>query len=104
MLANGGRSIISALVNTAFLKHYTDFVGLNPKWLGTVFLIFTIWAALNDPIFGLWADKRPYRKGFGKYRPILIRSLPLLVFSTLVFPWANPDWSQLAISLYLFLC
>jgi hypothetical protein len=24
------------------------------------------------------------------------------VFSTLVFPWANPDWSQLAISVYLF--
>ena len=102
MLANGGRSIISALVNIAYIKFYTDFIGLDPKWLGIVFLIFTVWAALNDPLFGLWVDKRPYRKGLGKYRPVLIRSLPLLVFTTLVFPWASPDWSQLAISIYLF--
>jgi Na+/melibiose symporter-like transporter len=38
MLANGGRSIISALVNTAYIKFYTDFIGLDPKWLGIVFL------------------------------------------------------------------
>ena len=47
MLANGGRSIISALVNTAYIKFYTDFIGLDPRWLGTVFLIFSIWAAIN---------------------------------------------------------
>lgn len=29
MLANGGRSIISALVNTAYIKFYTDFIGLE---------------------------------------------------------------------------
>lgn len=102
MLANGGRSIISALINAAYIKFYTDFIGLDAKWLGIVFLIFTVWAALNDPIFGLWVDRRPYRKGLGKYRPVLIRSFPLLIFTTLVFPWASPDWSQLAISIYLF--
>ena len=103
MLANGGRSILSALVNTAYIKYYTDFILLDPKWLGTVFLIFTIWAAINDPIFGIWMDKQPYKKGIGKFRPVVVKSLPLLIFTSLAFPWASPSWSQLAISIYLFI-
>ncbi len=102
-IGSGGRSIISGLVNAAFIKYYTDFIGLNPKWMGYVFVIFTIWAAINDPIFGIWMDKRPYKKGVGKYRPIFIKSIPFWIVITLAFPWANPSWSQLGISLYLFL-
>lgn len=102
-IASGGRSIISGLVNSAFVKYYTDFLGLDPKYMGWVWLAFTIWAAINDPIFGLWLDKRPYKKGIGKYRPFFIGSIPALVFVTIAFPWASPSWSQLGISLYLFL-
>ncbi|MBE2220342.1 MAG: MFS transporter [Anaerolineae bacterium] len=101
-IGNGGRNIISGLVNVAFVKYYTDYIGLDPKWMGYVYIFFTVWAALNDPIFGLWADKRPFKKGFGKYRPIFIGSLPFLVAITIAFPWANPSWSQLGISIYLF--
>ena len=102
-IGNGGRNIISGLVNTAFVKYYTDFIGLDPKWMGYIYIVFSIWAALNDPIFGLWADKRPYKKGVGKYRPIFIYTIPFLVVITIAFPWANPSWSQLGISIYLFL-
>jgi MFS family permease len=78
-IASGGRSIISGLVNSAFVKYYTDFLGLDPKYMGWVWLAFTVWAAINDPIFGLWLDKRPYKKGIGKYRPFFIGSIPALV-------------------------
>lgn len=101
-IASGGRSIIEGLVNSAFVKYYTDFIGLDPKYMGYVWIIFTIWAAINDPIFGLWMDKAPYRKGIGKYRPFFIRSIPFWIVITLAFPWASPSWSQLGISLYLF--
>ena len=94
--------IISGLVNSAFIKYYTDYVGLDPKWMGYVFIIFTIWAAINDPIFGIWMDRRPYRKGVGKYRPVFIKSIPFWIVITLAFPWASPSWSQLGISIYLF--
>ncbi len=102
-IASGGRSIISGLVNSAFIKYYTDFIGLDPKWMGYVYIFFTVWAAINDPIFGQWLDKRPYREGMGKYRPTFIRSIPFLVVVTLAFPWASPSWSQLGISFYLFM-
>jgi GPH family glycoside/pentoside/hexuronide:cation symporter len=102
-IGSGGRSVISGLVNAAFIKYYTDFIGLDPKWMGYVFVIFTVWAAVNDPIIGLWLDKRHYKKRIGKYRPIFIRSIPFWVVITLAFPWANPSWSQLGISIYLFI-
>ena len=76
-IASGGRGIISGLVTAAFIKYYTDFVGLDPKWMGYVYIVFTVWAAINDPILGQWMDKRPYRKGIGKYRPVFVRSIPL---------------------------
>ncbi len=101
-IGSGGRSIISGLVNAAFIKYYTDFIGLDPKWMGYVFIAFTIWAAINDPIFGLWMDKRPYQKGIGKYRPVFVKSIPFWVVITLAFPWASPSWSQFWISMYLF--
>lgn len=102
-IGSGGKSIIGGLVNAAFVKYYTDFIGLDPKWMGYVYMFFTVWAAINDPIFGQWLDKRPYRKGIGKYRPAFVRSIPFLVVITLAFPWASPSWSQLGISIYLFL-
>lgn len=101
-IASGGRSIISGLVNSAFIKYYTDFIGLDPRWMGYVWVVFTVWAAINDPIFGLWMDKAPYKKGVGKYRPFFIRSIPALVLVSIAFPWASPSWSQWGISLYLF--
>lgn len=101
-IGSGGRSIIGGLVNSAFIKYYTDFIGLDPKWMGYVYILFTVWAAINDPIFGQWLDKRPYRKGIGKYRPAFIKSIPFLAVITLAFPWASPTWSQLGISIYLF--
>lgn len=101
-IGSGGRSIIDGLVNSAFIKFYTDFIGLDPKWLGYVFIFFTVWAAINDPIFGQWLDKRPYRKGVGKYRPAFVKSIPFWIVITLAFPWASPSWSQLAIAIYLF--
>ena len=102
-IASGARSIISGLVTSAFIKYYTDYIGLDPRWMGIVFVIYSVWAAINDPILGIWLDKRPYKKGIGKYRPALLRAMPAWIVITLAFPWASPSWSQLAISIYLFL-
>jgi GPH family glycoside/pentoside/hexuronide:cation symporter len=102
-VASGARSIISGLVKSAFIKYYTDYIGLDPKWMGIVYVIYSIWAAINDPILGLWMDKRPYREGIGKYRPAFLRAMPAWILITVAFPWASPSWSQLGISIYLFL-
>ena len=101
-IGSGGRSIIQGLVNSAFIKFYTDYIGLDPKWMGYIYVVFAIWAGINDPILGQWMDKRPFIKGKGKYRPIFVKSIPYWIIITIAFPWANPEWSQLWISVYLF--
>jgi GPH family glycoside/pentoside/hexuronide:cation symporter len=65
-IGSGGISIISGLVNAAFIKYYTDFIGLDPKWMGYLFIIFTIWAAINDPIIGIWLVNRRQAASVGK--------------------------------------
>jgi len=102
-IASGARSIVSGLVRSAFIKYYTDYIGLDPRWMGIVYVIYSVWAAINDPILGGWLDRRPYRKGIGKYRPAFVRSIPALIIVTVAFPWASPSWSQLGISIYLFM-
>jgi len=102
-IGSGGKSIIQGLVNTAFIKFYTDYIGLDPKWMGYIYILFTIWAAINDPVLGQWMDKRPYKKGKGKYRPLFIKSIPYWIIITIAFPWANPEWSQFWIAAYLFI-
>ncbi|MBF9017287.1 MULTISPECIES: MFS transporter [unclassified Oceanispirochaeta] len=100
-LAPTSAGLVGILVNSSFMKFYTDFIGLSPAWYGVVFTIFTIWNAINDPILGLWADQRPYIEGKGKYIPIMRKSLPILGLSTFAMLLAQPDWPELLMAIYL---
>lgn len=50
--------------------------------LGYTFLIFAIWNAINDPIFGFISDRT--RSRWGRRRPYIIFILPILVIGTLM--------------------
>ncbi len=70
-LISGGSALLTVVVTSSFMKFYTDMVGLSPAIYGVVFLLFSIWNGINDPIIGYWADKRPFVAGRGKYRPLI---------------------------------
>ena len=56
-IGNGGRNIISGLVNVAFIKYYTDYIGLDPKWMGYVYILFTIvLPSVYDTELKVWWD------------------------------------------------
>jgi Na+/melibiose symporter-like transporter len=59
-LISGGSVLVTVIVTSSFMKFYTDVVGLSPATYGVIFLIFSIWNGINDPIIGYWADKRPF--------------------------------------------
>ena len=100
-LAPRGGGIIAIIVNASFLKFYTDFIGLSPAIYGVVFLIFSIWNAINDPIIGIWSDQRPFVPGKGKYVPLLRWSVPIIAISTFLMVIASPNWSQTFTAAYL---
>jgi len=100
-LISAGSALLWVIVSSSFMKFYTDVVGLSPAMYGVVFLIFSIWNGINDPIIGYWADKRPFLTGRGKYRPLIRWSVPIIGFSVITLLFASPGWNELVTAAYL---
>jgi GPH family glycoside/pentoside/hexuronide:cation symporter len=83
------------------MKFYTDVVGLSPAMYGVIFLIFSIWNGINDPIIGYWADKRPFLTGRGKYLPLIRWSIPTIGVSVIALLFASPDWTKIVTAVFL---
>jgi GPH family glycoside/pentoside/hexuronide:cation symporter len=66
-LISGGSVLVMIIVTSSLMKYYTDVIGLSPAIYGVVFLLFSIWNGINDPIIGFWADKKEFVTGRGKY-------------------------------------
>lgn len=100
-LISGGSQLVMVIVTGAYMKFYTDVIGLNPAYYGVVFFLFLVWNAINVPMVGYWADKRPFVTGRGKYRPVIRWAIPVTAFSALGMLFASPSWSDLAIAAFL---
>ena len=100
-LISAGSALLWVIVSSSFMKFYTDVVGLSPAIYGVVFLIFSIWNGINDPIIGYWADKRPFLTGRGKYRPLIRWSVPIIGFSVIALVFASPGWNEIVTAAYL---
>ena len=100
-LISAGSALLWVIVSSSFMKFYTDVVGLSPAMYGVVFLIFSIWNGINDPIIGYWADKRPFLTGRGKYLPLIRWSVPIIGFSVIALLFASPGWNELVTAAYL---
>ena len=83
------------------MKFFTDMVGLSPAMFGVVYLIFSIWNGINDPVIGYWADKRPYLTGRGKYVPLIRWSIPIIGFTVIPLLFASPSWNQIVTTVFL---
>ena len=100
-LISGGTALLTVVVTSSFMKFYTDMVGLSPAIYGAVFLIFSIWNGINDPIIGYWADKRPFLTGRGKYLPLIRWSIPVIGISVISLVFASPGWNEIFTAAYL---
>ncbi|MEE4195482.1 MAG: MFS transporter [Anaerolineae bacterium] len=87
-------SLSNVLIHNAFLKYYTDMVGMPVEKAGLVYLIFSIWNAINDPLMGVFIDRFRYTKERGKFVYIMKMSVPVTVFSALLMIYAQPGWSE----------
>ena len=91
LLAYGGPTLgISCLlffVQFYFLKYATDVLLLPPVAVGALFALAKLWDATSNPLIGSWSDRTQSR--FGRRRPFLLGSLPLLV-AGFVMLWSPP--------------
>jgi GPH family glycoside/pentoside/hexuronide:cation symporter len=79
-----GTSIAMSMIGSRGNFFFSEFFGLGLQYIAIVNVIYAIWDAVNDPLFGLWSDRT--RTRFGRRKPWLLLGAPAyLLFSTLFF-------------------
>ncbi len=92
-----GKDLAYAIVATYLMFYFTDVVGLNPAYVGTLFLVARLWDAVNDPMMGMIVDNT--RTKWGKFRPwIMIGTIVNAV--VIVFMFRKPDLEGTALYAY----
>ncbi len=83
-----GKDLVCGVVGIYIMFYFTDVIGLNPAFVGTLLLVARIWDTVNDPMMGMLVDNT--RTKWGKFRPwILIGTLINAV--VLFFLFKKPD-------------
>lgn len=85
MFGDFGNDFFFMLVASFLMVYYTDVYGLNPAFVGTLFLVARLWDAVADVAWGRFIDTRKTGKN-GKFRPWIFRmSFPLVIMGVLMF-------------------
>lgn len=92
-----GKDLCYAMITTFLMIYFTDTVGLNPFFVGNLFLVARVWDAINDPMMGFMVDNT--RTRWGKFRPwILIGTL--LNSLIMIFMFRNPNLEGVGLYAY----
>ncbi len=82
-----GTSIISGIYGALLPIFYQDYLGLTARWITLASLIYAIWNAINDPLFGYVTDAT--RSRHGRRIPYMRYTAPFLAL-TFVLVWLAP--------------
>lgn len=98
-LGDTASNIVFQTVMMFLAFFYTDIYGLNPAFIGFMFLAVRVIDAVTDPIMGSLADRTVSK--YGKFRPyILFGAVPFGILSVLAF--TTPDFSDQGKMIYAF--
>ncbi len=94
-------NVANLLVLVVMFKYFTDVVGIDPLHVGTIFMILSIWNAVNDPLIGVLMDRMPYIKNKGKYLYVAKLAVPVLGVTMLGLLFVQGGWATWMIYVYL---
>jgi len=91
-LADSSVAMLQTIVGGGALTYYfTRVRGLEPNLAGLVWLLFGIWNAINDPLFGFISDRT--KSNLGRRRPYIRYGAPILTLG-FIFLWLDLPASQ----------
>ncbi len=90
-----GTSLISGIYGALLPIFYQDYLGLAAKWIATASVIYAIWNALNDPLFGYLTDST--RSRWGRRIPYMRFTAPFLALTFILVWFAPPRAGQEAL-------
>ena len=71
-----GISLPSQITFSAITFFYNTVLGLNPEAIGIAWLVFSVWNAINDPLFGFIEDHTKSEK-YGRRIPYIRFGAPI---------------------------
>lgn len=86
-VASLGTSLISGIFGALLPIFYQDYLGLTARWIAVASLVYAVWNAINDPLFGYITDNT--RSKFGRRIPYMRFTAPFLAL-TFILVWFAP--------------
>jgi len=97
--ADGACAILQNIIGGGALTYYfTRVRGLNPDLAGLVWILFGIWNAINDPLFGYISDKT--KNKLGRRIPYIRYGAPFIALSFVVL-WIDFADTQTLLFIHL---
>lgn len=98
-ISSFGTALVSGIYGSLLSIFYTDYLGLSEDAyiINIVSLIYLVWNAFNDPLFGFLSDKTKSDKG--RRIPFMRYTAPFLGLTFALIWWADPsfnDWEIFA--------
>jgi GPH family glycoside/pentoside/hexuronide:cation symporter len=90
-IASLGGNMIAGIFGALLPIFYQDYLGLTAKWISLASLIYGIWNAINDPVFGFLSDNT--RSKLGRRIPFMRYTAPFLALS-FVLVWLAPQQAK----------
>lgn len=90
-----GTALISGIYGALLPMFYQDYLGLAAKWIATASVIYAIWNAVNDPLFGYITDSTHSR--WGRRIPYMRFTAPFLALTFVLVWFAPPKAGQEAL-------
>ena len=95
-IASFGLSVISGIYGALLPIFYTDYLGLaeESSIILLVSLLYAIWNAVNDPLFGFLSDSTKSKRG--RRIPYMRFTAPFLAITFALVWWGDPAWGDTA--------
>lgn len=87
-----GSALISGIYGALLPIFYQDYLGLRASWIASASLIYAIWNAINDPLFGYITDNT--RSKLGRRIPYMRYTAPFLALTFILIWFAPPNAGQ----------
>ncbi len=98
-VASLGSATISGIYAALLTIFYQDYLGVEAHWIAIASLIYAVWNAINDPLFGHITDHT--KSKLGRRIPYLRFTAPFLALTFILVWFAPPDASQIGKFLWM---